>query len=175
MIRQALDFDVQFFATFKEFGKDFKRIKYDDDYSDVKRFENVIRNSDVILPSNALLLPLKADKHLDYFVRVIARNYCVPFVYGFEKVKHDIKKQSTLPVHLRKRNLDGAYVFDKDLVNDDFVYVLFDDVVTTGSTFHAMRSALLELGVSRENIYFLSLLGGINERHIAKGLIHARF
>ncbi len=170
MERLVFDMLVHSVACYADYSDEFKRIKYECDYTCTDGFLSEIKRFSSPFPKDCFLLPLKADVHIDYFARAFARHLQVPFLYTFEYNRR-VQKQSLLAVEHRKSNLENAF-----RVRENFPcgsqYILFDDVVTTGSTLLAMRQALLNFGVSDDDIFYLTLLQGVNKRNICKGLIH---
>ncbi len=170
MERLIFDKTVHSVACYSDYSDEFKCIKYHYDFTCVVGLLSEIKRFVSPFPNDCFLLPLKADFHIDFFVRAFARHLKVPFLYVFG-YNRNVQKQSLLAVEHRKINLENAFYVKPNLPSG-YKYILFDDVVTTGSTLMAMRDALLKFGVDDNDIFYLTLLQGVNKRNICKGLIN---
>ncbi|TVP49363.1 MAG: ComF family protein [Halomonas sp.] len=83
-----------------------------------------------------------------WLAQQLARNFAMPLVSA-KRVKNS-PSQRTLNRSERAANLAGAFVVETKLPRH---VVIVDDVVTTGSTGHALASAALKAGAERVDIW----------------------
>lgn len=76
------------------------------------------------------------------------------------KEVHTIKFAKTHSVDERKKLIKDAFYINNKYLNtllDKNIFILFDDITTTGTTFYEARKTLLYFGIKKENIYAYAL------------------
>ncbi len=129
-----------------------------------REFEDTV----AFLPEDGLLLiPIPNHKNKkkekgfnqsEELLKILSANFPLKHqlsLYLLQKIK-DTKPQATLKRTERLQNMKNAFAVLKPEVVKNKVIILFDDVVTTGSTLHEAKRILVESGAKEVHMVALS-------------------
>lgn len=136
--------------AYSHYRRDYITYKYFGDQRCLMPIQRAVDEYQVdIIIDDFIFLPPKKSHHIDSLVRLVARKFGMPYYYCFEYVR-PVMKNCKLDAWERHHNVKHALTVRQ--LPPDMYYVLFDDIVTSGATFLEMRRALLEHGVSADQI-----------------------
>lgn len=144
--------NLKVFSLFKysDFRNYYIRFKYYKDCRYNNIFEQAVNDYMIdIIIDDFIFLPPKKSHNIDILVKLLARKFTMPYYYCFDYTR-DVVKNCKLDAWQRHHNVKNAMSVKN--LPPNFCYVLFDDIVTSGSTLLEMRRALIDYGVSSDNI-----------------------
>lgn len=103
----------------------------------------------VAVPSHWIRRLQRGANSAAAMMRTIAREIGIPASADVLVCRRNIRKQSTLPISERRRNVRGAFRLSWGYDIKGATLLLVDDVMTTGATLHEVAGVLRQGGAQR--------------------------
>lgn len=120
------------------------------------RFENVGFDYMTAVPMTAREIKKRGFNQSEILAKLIAQNTGIEFKAGILSKIYDTKPQKVLNSFERKGNISGVFHISSPYSVNDKSILLFDDIITTGSTIDECSKMLILYGA--KEVYVCSLL-----------------